>query len=185
MFFTPLRNEKLNILEIGIDKGNSLLTWRDYFKESEIHGIDIRGDYEYLHDDRTFTHIVDQSKKEELTIFGQKYPEYFDVIIVDGSHNAEDDILTFNTLFPYLKPGGLFCIEDLNCSRDLSRWGKNANVYDRIKAMIDELNMSNKASNDMICANKKQERNKYDLNYFERNIEWVFNSMSLVIIKKM
>jgi trans-aconitate methyltransferase len=185
MFLSQFRDSPIKMLEIGIDSGNSIRMWQEYFPKAEIHGIDIRGDYEYLHDGRTYTHIVDQSDINDLLQFGSEYDQYFNLVCVDGSHVAEDDILTFNTLFSYLKPGGLFICEDENCSADTSRWGRNANFYDRVHKMINEVNMNNKFSVNHLCANKKQEASKYDLNVFERDIEWVFNSMSLVIVKKM
>ena len=40
-YFEKLRDEKHNILEIGIDKGDSLRIWRDYFKNANICGLDI------------------------------------------------------------------------------------------------------------------------------------------------
>ena len=40
-YFDSLRDKKLQILEIGIADGKSLLTWSDYFKNSTIIGIDI------------------------------------------------------------------------------------------------------------------------------------------------
>ena len=39
--FEKIRDEKLKILEIGIADGKSLLTWSDYFENSQIIGIDI------------------------------------------------------------------------------------------------------------------------------------------------
>ena len=37
-----------------------------------------------------------------------------DVILDDGSHIPEHQILTFNTLFPSVVPGGIYIIEDVN-----------------------------------------------------------------------
>ena len=34
--FTPIRYNKLNILEIGINKGDSIILWRDWFINSNI-----------------------------------------------------------------------------------------------------------------------------------------------------
>ena len=42
-------------------------------------------------------------------------PEY-DIIIDDGSHRSSDIIAAFVKLFPLLKAGGTFIIEDLHCS---------------------------------------------------------------------
>ena len=35
------RTDKIKILEIGVLDGKSLLTWKDYFYESDIVGLDI------------------------------------------------------------------------------------------------------------------------------------------------
>jgi len=185
MFFDAVRYKPVTLLEIGVDKGDSLLTWHEYFPHSEIHGIDIRDGYEYLHELGIKTHVVDQSSKVDLVLFGEQYNDYFTIIICDGSHMAEDDILTFETLFPYLKSGGFYVIEDTLCSHDKTRWGKNANVYDRIRQMVGEVSMNGKMSNSNICANKKVEAKKYELDYFEANIEWVFCSAGTTIIKKI
>ena len=40
-YFEPLREKKLNILEIGVDKGDSLRLWKEYFFNSKIWGLDI------------------------------------------------------------------------------------------------------------------------------------------------
>ena len=40
-YFERLKEKKLQILEIGIADGKSLLTWSDYFENSTIVGIDI------------------------------------------------------------------------------------------------------------------------------------------------
>ena len=36
-----LRNENINLLEIGIWKGESLRTWKEYFPKGNIYGVDI------------------------------------------------------------------------------------------------------------------------------------------------
>lgn len=41
-YFKELRLKKINILEIGIDKGDSLRIWRDYFPNANICGVDIK-----------------------------------------------------------------------------------------------------------------------------------------------
>ena len=40
-YFNQIKDKKLKILEIGIADGKSLLTWSDYFENSQIIGIDI------------------------------------------------------------------------------------------------------------------------------------------------
>ena len=40
-YFEKLRNNELNILEIGVENGDSLRVWSNYFVNSKICGIDI------------------------------------------------------------------------------------------------------------------------------------------------
>ena len=41
-YLKNLKHKKLNILEIGVSDGASLKAWSDYFKNSNIIGIDIK-----------------------------------------------------------------------------------------------------------------------------------------------
>lgn len=188
MFFHGLIVKPINLLEIGIDKGDSLKMWWFYFGNhlSDIHGIDIRGGYEYITDDHKNikTHIVDHSNKADLIMFGMGHDQYFDIIIEDGSHMSADSILTFETLFPYLRSGGYYCIEDMLCDYD-SRWNEGVSSLDRVRQMVGEVNMNGLVSNDAICANKFDAIKKYAGTYFENNIEFIFVSMGLCIIKKL
>ena len=40
-YFEKLKNEKLNILEIGVADGKSVRAWSEFFSNSNIIGIDI------------------------------------------------------------------------------------------------------------------------------------------------
>lgn len=187
MFFELIRDKTNHLLEIGIDKGDSIKMWQEYMPTSRIYGIDIRADYEYLLDYRTSTHVVDQSNKGELIVFASAYPEgHFNIIIDDGSHQSRDMILTFETLFPYLASGGYYVIEDLLCNYD-ERWRHigEFGIIDRIKNMVDEVNMDGAIPNSHICANKQEAVKKYDAGYFHKNIEWTFNACGTTIIKKI
>jgi hypothetical protein len=186
MFFNRLKKGGVRLLEIGIDKGDSMKMWADYFPnvESSIHGIDLRSDYEYLKLWNIFTHVVDHSSSADLIVFGESYDQYFDIIIEDGSHQSADSILTFETLFPYLKPGGYYCIEDMLCDYD-PRWNKGVSSLDRVRQMVGEVNMNGLVSNDAICANKIEAVKKYAGTYFENNIEFIAIFMGLCIIKKI
>lgn len=184
MFFDALRYKPINLCEIGVDSGASVNTWKEYFPHGEIHGIDIRGDYKYLNDIGIRTHIVDQSNKGELIIFAEQYPNYFDIILDDGGHQSNDQILTFKTLFPYLKSGGYYCCEDLLCDFD-GRWNKGTSSIEYFKQLVSDVNMNGLVSNDRICANKHDAITRYKGTYLQNNIEFAFYSMGLVIIKKI
>ncbi len=117
----PYRNKPINLLEIGVggyqdpDRGGeSLRMWKKYFRKAHIYSID----------------IFDKSELQEprITIFkGSQVDAVFmeqvcdrigdiDVIIDDGSHINRHVIETFKMLFPKLKDGGIYVVEDTQTS---------------------------------------------------------------------
>lgn len=186
MFFESFRMEKFKMLEIGVDSGNSLLMWAEYFPNAEIHGADIRDGYEYLTEKnpRIKTFLLDQSNEADLTILGIQNENEYKIILSDGSHMSSDDILSFETLFLYLQPGGYWCNEDLLCDYD-PRWNTGVSSIERYKQVVSEVNMSGYISHDNLCSNKKEAVKKYEGNYFDNNVEWFFASTGLVVIKKL
>lgn len=48
--------------------------------------------------------------------FAQSVGPEFDIIIDDGCHIVEHQITSFKTLFPLIKPKGMYIIEDLHTS---------------------------------------------------------------------
>lgn len=118
-YFNTIKDKNLNIFEIGVETGESLRMFSDYFNKSNIVGLDIENkDYNI---ERVEIFCGDQSDEKILNRIIEKY-KTFDVIIDDGSHKNKDVINSFNHLFPYLKFGGLYVIEDLQTSY-ISNWG--------------------------------------------------------------
>jgi hypothetical protein len=121
-FLLPIKNNKMNILEIGVDDLRSLKMWLDFFKNATIYGIDInKKDFEY---NRGCIFQGDQSKKKDLQKIVKKIGKCR-FIIDDGSHVPEHQLLSFNYLFKEcLEFGGIYIIEDV----ETSYW-KNATLY--------------------------------------------------------
>jgi demethylmacrocin O-methyltransferase len=110
----------IKLLEIGIggyDKrlgGESLNAWQAFFPFGKIIGCDIR-DRTSLSNIRTKIYVLDQSSKIQLQ--NLLYNEgMFDIIIDDGSHINAHQIFTFKTLYPSVKQGGVYIIEDVQTS---------------------------------------------------------------------
>ena len=61
-------------------------------------------------------HKIDQSNSLELDKFVATVGIKFDVILDDGSHVPEHQILTINKLWDLVKPGGVYIIEDIETS---------------------------------------------------------------------
>lgn len=117
-----------SMLEIGAAKGASALMWRDYYPDCDIHLLDLFGDPNHVSvkwcRERFFVpHQGDQGSLKVLAAI----QEQFDVIIDDGSHRADHQLISFKHLFfNNLVSGGLYAIEDCHCNRLPFYWGDGA-----------------------------------------------------------
>ena len=112
------RDQAINLLEIGVFNGGSLEIWHDYFANAQhIVGCDIDEKCREIQfaGDNIDLIIGDVKSDTTLAAVTAISPEY-DIIIDDGSHRSSDIITAFVKLFPLLKTGGIFIIEDLHCS---------------------------------------------------------------------
>lgn len=114
-FFSPLRGRPISVLEIGIADGGSLLTWQDYFPQAQVYGIDVL-DRSNLASDRIHTFVADQSNREQLGAFLAKHPGPFDVVLDDGGHAMDMQQISLGYLFPHVRPGGFYVVEDVHTS---------------------------------------------------------------------
>ncbi|MFE0511426.1 hypothetical protein, partial [Streptomyces sp. NPDC058964] len=94
--------------------GASLRMWKQFFPKAQIFGMDIQ-DKSFVDEDRITTFIGDQSDPSSLNAVADKIGE-LDVIIDDGSHRSPHVLTTFATLFPRLKDGGIYAVEDTQSS---------------------------------------------------------------------
>ena len=135
-YFEKLRNKKLNILEIGVDKGDSLRLWKEYFINSKICGIDIDKKDFVIQD----VEIIqgDQNDKILLDELAKKYGK-FDIIIDDGSHVSKHIINSFNLLFDHLSQDGLYIVEDLQTSYIPRYGGSRLNLIKKNSSIVLEM----------------------------------------------
>jgi hypothetical protein len=113
-YFTPLQHTAKNVLEIGVQSGESLRLWQDFFVNAQIYGIDIDPNCQRFNSERQHIFIGHQRDVNFLNIVAESIKEPIDIIIDDGSHLMEDYLVSFEILFPKLKSEGLYIIEDIN-----------------------------------------------------------------------
>lgn len=113
-----------NILELGMWDGGSLVIWNEVFSPAKIVGVDLkqRENSQYFQEyllsrkpgERVRTYWgVDQANCGELRrIVRDEFDQPLDVVFDDASHLYQPTKLAFETLFPLLRPGGLYIIED-------------------------------------------------------------------------
>ena len=123
--FAGLRDKLVRLLEIGVYRGASLETWAEYFPQGQVTGVDIDLSCWQLATDRIRVCIGSQADEKFLQEVGVFHGP-FDVIIDDGSHRSEDQLASLYALWPHLKDGGFYVIEDLACNFLPSVYGPNA-----------------------------------------------------------
>ena len=119
IFLAPRRAAITDFLEIGVYDGGSLRTWSEYLPQARITGVDIDPRCLAYAGGNAQVELCDQGDPLALQRLMVKLRERhsgFDVILDDGSHVWSHQILTFETLWAFLKPGGLFIIEDADTS---------------------------------------------------------------------
>jgi hypothetical protein len=119
--FKKFRSKKINLLEIGVggmknplQGGESLRMWKKYFPLAKIFSIDIY-DKSALQEKNIKIFQGNQVDKDFLEYVCNEIGE-IDIVIDDGSHMNEHVIETFKILFPKLKDGGIYVVEDTQTS---------------------------------------------------------------------
>jgi hypothetical protein len=109
--FAEFRDAPINLIEVGVKSGVSLRLWKWYFATAQIIGIDINPACARLAENRVAVLIGSQADASFMSDVCLTYPPT--IFIDDGSHLAEHNIFTFEHVFPYLRLGGIYIVEDL------------------------------------------------------------------------
>jgi 23S rRNA U2552 (ribose-2'-O)-methylase RlmE/FtsJ len=120
-YLSKWRDKKIRLLEVGVcmessEGGHSIRMWHEYFPNASIYAFDIV-DMKKLETelgDRVKFFMGDQGSKQDIdaaySTFGSKP---FDFILEDGSHLHHHQMISFACLFPYVKSGGYYILEDV------------------------------------------------------------------------
>ena len=178
------RESAKHILEVGIggynnpeEGGASLRMWRAYFKKAVVHGLDIHDKSPHA-EKRIQIHTGSQVDEKVLHEVVKSAGGELDIIIDDGSHMNEHVITTFSLLFPKLKEGGMYIVEDTQTSYwtrygGASRGDQNAmTMMNFFKQLIDGLNYEEFREED------------YQPTYYDKSITAIHFYHNLVFIKK-
>jgi demethylmacrocin O-methyltransferase len=175
-------NKTINLLEIGVGGdddinagGQSLRMWKDYFPKGLIFGIDIF-DKSKHNEDRIKIFKGDQTDSLFLNNVCSQIGN-IDVIIDDGSHLNSHVITTFKILFPLLKDGGIYVIEDTQTSYWKSYGGSldlkaEYTLMNFFKSLTDNLN------------NSEFPIAGYEKTYFDKNIISIHFYHNLIFVYK-
>ncbi|WP_254871559.1 hypothetical protein [Pseudooceanicola sp. HF7] len=131
MLFLPYRNRSIDFLEMGLQIGGpehgkspdrtttdapSIRMWLEYFTKARINGLDV-SDFSWFEDPRFTFHRCDMGDRAKLAEVAADLPA-LDIAIDDASHASHHQQNAFLELFPKVKSGGLYIIEDLRWQPD-------------------------------------------------------------------
>lgn len=111
-YFSAFRTKPIKLLEVGVFGGASLKTWEAYFANGAIVGTDIDQSATKYETENISIEIGDQSNIDDLLALSIKHGP-FDIVIEDGSHIWNHQITTLKALYPFVKTGGIYVVEDL------------------------------------------------------------------------
>lgn len=126
-----------NVVEVGIHHGGSAIFFWNLLKPDQLCCIELSSSAEQLTayierqglTDRLSTYYeTDQQDKPRLReILAARFGEAaLDVVIDDASHLYTPSLATFEVLFPRLRPGGLYFLEDwrVHSNKILAHYGR-------------------------------------------------------------
>ena len=113
-YFSNISDDRLKILEIGTYEGVSTKIFSRFFKNSTIVAIDlITRDIDFSQFDNVVYLKADQTDENALLSICDKYAsDGFDIVIDDASHFGFYSLCSFRVLFPRLRNGGYYVVED-------------------------------------------------------------------------
>lgn len=112
-WFENCRDKEIKFVEIGIDFAQSLKGWTEYFQNGKIFMIDIN-DFSQYNSSRVTCIRGNQSIRFDMNKASEIIGENIDYLIDDGGHCMDHHQFTFAELFPKMKSGGFYFIEDIH-----------------------------------------------------------------------
>ena len=173
-YLDKYREKKPKFLEIGVQYGGSLKMWDEFFVNGEIHGIDINPDCKKLEENNIKIHIGSQNDKNFLRQFAESVKD-IDIIIDDGGHTMEQQLNSFKILFPKIKDGGIYIVEDIESSYQNMYGGgpkRQGTFVEFSKNIVDYINANH------------SDFKTLNVNWYSKNVEYVHYYNNVVVFKK-
>ncbi|WP_420450900.1 class I SAM-dependent methyltransferase [Ilumatobacter sp.] len=134
------------VLEIGVAQGGSLELWHRWFGRGTVTiGVDVEERSTAFRGRRRHIEIGDQGDVAFLRRVAEEHGP-FDIVLDDGSHRAEHQVLLLETLWDDLAADGVLIVEDLHTDYWPSYGGghlRPGTFIERVKPLLDDVNAHN------------------------------------------
>lgn len=174
------RGTEVNIVEVGVQKGGSLDMWGSFLGDkAKITGIDVDPECAKLTYDNPNVKVLigDQGDPAFWDSFLADKPK-IDIFIDDGGHYMDQQIVTFEKIFPVMPVGSIFICEDCHTSYMAHNGGglnRKGTFIEYAKQYVDVLHWDWKES-----YNTELDR----LNKIGKDLTGVFFYDSMVVFEK-
>jgi cephalosporin hydroxylase len=174
--FAPYRKKPITIVEFGVYHGGSLQMWKHYFgKKARIYGIDINESCRNLEEKQVTIRIGDQANRKFLRELRKEIGP-IDILIEDGGHTMEQQKVTFEEMFPAVKDGGIYLVEDLHTSY----WKEYGGQYKKQDTFIEFA----KGLIDDMHAYHSRDKKKHQITDYTKQIKGMHVYDSIIVFDK-
>ena len=153
---TKYINKPITFVEIGVLDGGSLFMWRNFFgKKARIIGVEFNPEAKKWEKEGFEIYIGSQSDEKFWSNFFKKIGSV-DIVLDDGGHTNEQQIITTHNCLPFIKNNGMLIIEDTHSSY-MMKFG-NPSKFSFIewsKKIVDNLNSRSKGIPNLNLVYKK------------------------------
>ena len=168
--FSKYIGTEIIFVEVGILDGGSLFMWRDFFgKKARIIGIDLNPNAKKWEQHGFEIFIGSQSDESFLNDFMEKVGP-IDILLDDGGHTFEQQIITTECLISNIKDGGMLVVEDTHTSYMKGFGPKKYSFIEYTKILIDKINFRFGALKD-----NKEDRRVWSIECFESIVAFKIN----------
>lgn len=137
--FGGYRGKDITFVEIGILGGGSLFMWRDFFgPKARIIGVDLNPNAKKWEKDGFEIFIGSQSDEAFWARFKAEIGPV-DIVLDDGGHTYEQQIITTESLLNMIKDGGLLVVEDTHTSFMAGFGPPRYSFMEYVKRMTDRI----------------------------------------------
>jgi capsular polysaccharide biosynthesis protein len=175
--FGHLRDERFEMVEFGVGRGESLATWTEYFSQASFIGVDPSPSALQFASERVAIRVGDVTEPgflEELATSSAPT-----VVIDDGSHRWKDQVETFRALYPAVQQGGYYVLQAAHTSFSdefVERYGDGypERPYDYLAGIVQGITAANRAG---------RVRDEFE-KYCRDTTVWALFGRQAVILKK-
>lgn len=137
---SQFRGKEITFVEIGVLGGGSLFMWRDFFgPQARIIGVDLNPAAKKWESEGFEIFIGSQSDSNFWKDFVKKVGSV-DVVLDDGGHTYEQQIVTVEELLESINDGGKLIVEDTHTSYMNGFGPKKYSFMEYTKALVDLVN---------------------------------------------